>query len=390
MSVRPANPLFATLVVALTLLLCALLPKALRDATVLLQYRSARFQESSFKMNSSRQMGDMEPYILNTTATCSLPIQMADCKEMAQRLSVGSYFRTLIRYKTVDHTMGQNKYPSGCIVDGNWVMFNKNPSTKDCGQGTACLCMRPVRHPELIETGTCDSIVTKDECKAKALQENFPFKVAALPKVWIRGCFKFTNRFGATSFWYNTEPTATGACRKNRLCYCYTKQPEAPPAPEVTGYISNCAACPPSNIFASKSDCYATAQALGVYQSSWEYMNDDQFPAGCFKIKNKLWYNQNTASRASCDQSDYTCICSGSKPASTAYTKTSNTCPKALSMCECKEKADELDLNYDNREFMNLDTYPAGCFMINRVLWHNTKKSSTVQCGTKNTTCICD
>jgi len=59
-------------------------------------------------------------------------------------------------------------------------------------------------------------------------------------------------------------------------------------------------------------------------------------------------------------------------------------------MCECKEKADELKLNYVQREFMDLGTFPAGCFMIKGVLWHNAKKSSTVQCGTKNTTCICN
>lgn len=289
--------------------------------------------------------------------------------------------------------MGQNKYPSGCIVVGNWVFFNREASTKDCGQDAKCLCMRPVRHPELVETGTCESLVTENECMDKALEQSRRFKVVAFKKtsLWPKGCFKQTRQDGSIYFWYNTNPSAAAACETNKACYCFTKQPEAPPAPEVTGYTSNCAACPLSNIFASKSDCYATAEALGVYKSSWaSTYNDHKLPAGCFKIKNVLWYNENNASRVSCDQSDYTCICSGSKPASTAKLLTSNACTKALSLCECTEKADELGLNYDNFDQMNDDAYPAGCFMISRVLWHNEKKSSTVQCGTNNAMCICD
>jgi len=57
-------------------------------------------------------------------------------------------------------------------------------------------------------------------------------------------------------------------------------------------------------------NCKEIATTLALEFTEEEYHNDPNYPAGCFILKKKLWYNRNTSSVASCS-SDNKCICAG-------------------------------------------------------------------------------
>jgi len=114
----PLNPLLATLAVTVTLLLCALVPKALRDVTMLLRYNAAQLEGSSIIMNSARQMSTMDKVYVLETGECpeSEVILASQCKGVADAHGIGYNQSSIITETPIANR------PAGCFLEGQISM----------------------------------------------------------------------------------------------------------------------------------------------------------------------------------------------------------------------------------------------------------------------------
>lgn len=384
----------------MTLLLCALLPKALRDATVLLQYRSAQLQESILRMNSSRQMSTAVEYV-RVNAACPMSDKVAEvhCLDVAKRLGLA-----IANAAETPHIIESpiQSMPSGCFMDERGKLFyNKKAGNThtSCTGGQTCICRDEsgTTKEYLIDSGSCQAgdTIAESECASRAnalglnyVRTNFRLNTPN----WPAGCFF---RESKNILYYNSLLTAAVACGVNKKCLCYGKprnidgpgDTENTPPPPPAAYTKGCGTCPTS--ITSMGDCKKAADAKGIQYSHEEAFNDvNSLPYGCFTINQKLAYNSNTAGQGTCDSSTRTCICAGTLPS--AYSQTTSICPPSerLPKCQCTEMAISLNMTYSDVEEMTDNNYPAGCFIILKTLWYNHAGSSVATCSDEKT-CIC-
>lgn len=391
----------ATLVVAATLLVCALLPRALRDATVLLQYRTAQLEERTPRMNSSRQMLGHDPMFhhppeLITAGTCKVDhgVKVEDeCKAMAEHLGIWS--RRGGKFRVLGSTNSKN--PAGCFLFKNKLFFNPNMAstlTAEAGNRPRSLICGPPS-AERIYNGTCDEdlVPTRAECHRAAFYlgliqtppwgpaSSTEFRVKSIrnPK-WPKGCFQHRG-----IVFYNTRGAANGDCGITQGCICNEELSLAvgPPAYPITG-----GSCPAQGTVA-EADCKASVEALGYEVSSYIPTTfDANLPPGCIlsSTGRTLKYNHATSSTA-CDRQNQ-CICSGEYPR--AYFVMRGTCQKndVLDVSQCRIRAAELHYEITSEEMDWADTnFPSGCFVLKKKLVFNTVASAAPCAADRH--CIC-
>jgi len=204
--------------------------------------------------------------------------------------------------------------------------------------------------------------------------------------------------------------------------------PENPPTPApVPGhFFSDCLPCLDS--IDNAQDCKAKAGEMDQYFNQMEITTDENYPAGCFKLQNRLWYNeynevemrrtgQNIRRRRNarksdgstttmCDGLDYTgwrgstqinlngqmgCICKGNAPVVNPFQQQTGKCQTPIKSCECRALAERLGLPFSQfNTSMVSYAHPPRCIMDSTdVLWWNSALDSQVECGNSGTTCIC-
>lgn len=387
----------ATLVVAVTLLVCALLPKALRDATVLLQYRTAQLQESNPMMNSSRQMTQTDDGLFHTspetitTGTCPQDHGVAvasECEPMAAQL--GLVFRKF-------RVMAPNnvKNPAGCFLFNQRLFFNPNmasPVEADGGgRARSIICGQPTASRR--STGTCPEglFLDRADCHnaayflglvstpvwGKAPVSNFKAKHMRNPW-WPKGCFQ-----RGTKVWYNSNPASTGECSDTVPCICSAPLASEPGPP---AYIKTSGTkCP---VQVAEGSCRASADGLGLEYSAYKSLTlTTADPPGCYLSNGKLYYNSLTTSTRGCSQQNQ-CICSGAYPQ--AYMVMRETCKRndRLEVGECRRRAEELHFRPTAFEMEHESAgFPNGCFLIGNKLYFNSAPSAE-EC-TADKVCIC-
>jgi len=424
------------------LLVCAFLPKALRDATVLLQYRTARLQESTPRMNSSRQMSSPTAYLV-TQGTCptdhptAIITSLARCEEVVNNV---------LGISTLSHTtMRSFSYPPGCFlhyIDGKvtkLVWNSQSPSNRGCENEEVCVCDAepPIKtETYAVKAGICSTAlaVPKTDCldRAKALGYNIgghptlaEDRTGSLP----RGCVVHDwFPAGTKRVVYNSDFFNARVCSDRQHCVCFGSKP--PPAgagppeepttttttPVADAYSDHCRLC--ETPIMDWETCFNRAGRLRYNTNQKLDMFDKNYPEGCFVLKHQLWlnhhnptlpqtafglvapYNQPRPSDGftgpMCNHDHYgwgapfACICKGQQVLN-PQNISSGTCPttKPLAWCECERMAKQLG-TYTEFERISSPERPARCFLdSDKKLWWNSYLTSTVQCGNSGTQCIC-
>lgn len=400
MSVQRTNPLLATLVVAVTLLVCAFLPKALRDTTVLLQYRTARLQESTPRMNSSRQMQDLSFFTriyVPTTVTCPLDhiVRVKElCVPMAKKLIELGYTLSFPRgFKELPERARSN-HPAGCFLLNGRIWFNpKIDSTATAESGTAIrtlFCGSP--SAVFIKSGHCPAgVLPEQSCVASAFflglvstppwesaPSNYKARSFSQTLTWPKGCVKHKEALR-----YNENDASIADCSKvDGGCICASPAPAGGAAP--LAYIKRCTTCPTP---VTEADCEASANGLGLVFSSYNStMSDLSRPYGCFKHSSGSLYFNSAESIQECSSQD-ACLCSGIEPKT--YSVMRETCKKIdrLDICECRRRAIEAGFEITSEDIHDDTDYPSGCYVTKKKLWFN-EAASAANC-TPDQYCVC-
>lgn len=382
MLLHGANPLLATLVVGVTLLLCTLLPRALKDATVLLQYRTAQLQEGTVRMNSSRQMVSTQyymPYISDTCPTDYVPLE-SECSDWATTFIAQNPTYSFSSFRVM---RPNTKHPAGCWFFNGKLFFNSGSSTKDCTNRYSCLCLRP-KAETLSAGGTCSGPrISEGDCEGHASALMLPFSSGFEVKSfkntkWPAGCFLNNNKL-----WYNTNFTGTRDCSGDVSCICLNPALLPPPGPAA--HTRDCATCP-VNRQVIQEDCEASASRLQLGYTSYSIISNVTSPKGCFLSNSQLFFN--TASTGTQCEPTKKCICGGEYPAS--YDVMRETCDPdhIVNVCECRKRALELHFEVTSEEMYQVDpNYPVGCYLQNKKIWYNSA-SYGANC-TEQRHCIC-
>jgi len=221
----------------------------------------------------------------------------------------------------INRSLGSTKWPKGCFMYKSKLFFNENEAARGkCNfewknKMVTCLCFqsnKPVQadapptiegaYTEECKTCSVEGVVPKASCyeHARALDVGVNNKEPELMDDldYPKGCFVISR-----TLWYNTADSKATCDQTNMRCLCgggKTVEEKNSGTCAVEDRLTNC-------------DCKKMADKLGKSYSTREYMNDGNYPAGCFIIKKKLWINSNTSSTATCGQvphgDEATCIC---------------------------------------------------------------------------------
>jgi len=437
MSMHWANRLFVTLVVAFTLLLCAVLPKALRDATQLLQYRSAQPHTGILRMNSSRQMSSPTAYLV-TGRNCptGMITSFARCQEVVKNVLGISLINSGTRASWFQ--------PPGCFI--GWfhggvggagiIAWNSELETiQPCQDENVCVCdAAPPTKTEtyLVLSSKCPTAlaVPRDDCARRSHQvavynENDYSEVSTID--FPRGCVVIVENGVTTRVVFNNDFFSPKLCSANESCVCFGSKPPPegvqPPVettttttPVVDAFGDECRLC--ETPILNLDTCFNRAERLRYITTEKLEMFDRNYPEGCFVLKRQLWLNRHTETPTQrvaplndqyksprpqdgftgpmCDSEHYpwggpmACICLGQQVLNPQKIS-SGTCGTAtpLAWCECERMATKLG-TYTEFERINSSSKPARCFLDSaNKLWWNRYLTSTVQCGNNGTECIC-
>lgn len=210
----------------------------------------------------------------------------------------------------------RNKWPLGCFVFNQKLWFNTNPAArgkcpgKDTA-GVACICFEkntPVAEPppvvaipgaytEVCKTCQPNGFVGEGDCVDYARSLALPFHGQVATSMnelsYPKGCFLIKK-----TLWHNKANSNATCDRQDTQCICGGGK---------EAYVQISATCPVEERLAY-CDCKRQADTLGLTYSSSEMMSDPNYPAGCFMIAKKLWFNSNKTSAANCGE-DTPCIC---------------------------------------------------------------------------------
>uniref|UniRef100_A0A6T8ZS72 DOMON domain-containing protein n=1 Tax=Pyrodinium bahamense TaxID=73915 RepID=A0A6T8ZS72_9DINO len=198
-----------------------------------------------------------------------------------------------------------------------------------------------------------------------------------------RGCFVRNKEVLYNSF------KSSANCSEEAVCLCRKMS--------MAAYMMDSGSCLESTRLA-EDECEAKAHELRITYREFRPFSTSNWPAGCFQVKGKLWFNRQQDSIVPCGKEDSVCICGDassepapSEPVKTAYLLDSGVCPASsrVSENECKTKADELKIAYSKWTTISTHNWQAGCFLDNGELTFNNKQDSPVPCGHSGTLCIC-
>jgi len=209
-------------------------------------------------------------------------------------------------------------WPAGCFLYGEGgqkkLYYNPNSGSKakcDSRKGLSCLCFKDKKpldvadpppniagaYTEECETCSSQGQVAREQCSAYATALQLTFHGhdphTMNDPTYPQGCFLIKK-----TLWYNTAVTSVKCDQHDTTCICGGGK---------EAYQKHSSTCEDADRLTT-CECKKMADSLQLTYSSREYMTDPHYPAGCFMVGKKLWFNSDKSSAASCEE-DKPCIC---------------------------------------------------------------------------------
>merc|ERR1719414_580323 len=258
-------------------------------------------------------MGEMREVIQRYNKKCNRKgLAEDDCKPAA--INLGLSFTGM---RPAKH-FSQPHWPAGCFLYGKGgqkkLFYNTNSGSKgkcDSVPGLSCLCFKSNKplavadpppsiagaYTEECETCSSQGQVAREQCSAYATSLQLTFHGqdphTMNDPTYPQGCFLLKK-----VLWYNTAVTSVTCDQHEATCICGGGK---------AAYQKHSSTCEDADRLTT-CDCKKMADSLQLTYSSREYMKDPNYPAGCFMIGKKLWFNSNKTSTANCEE-DKPCIC---------------------------------------------------------------------------------
>jgi len=369
------------------------------------------------------------------------PVTQSQCETLAQEMGLSYKFQTMkILHLNYFHAPGCSLSAYARVLSYNTAPAKYTHQT--CDKGDLCICRGDRPFPTALHSltqGTCSLVAAIDagDCRRRATELGISIqKFRIVDKDTLpAGCVSRTAR---GKLLFNTNMQSKIECSEDATCICMgtgypdldaappeEANPENPPTPApVPGYFSSdCLPC--QHPIDDPQECRQKAGEMGKYYNHMDQHKDENFPTGCFKILNRLWFNhyseatdgrRNIRRRRSarqsdgsttpmCDGLDYEglypnqqkltgkmeCICKGTAPVVNPIKQQTGKCLTPIKSCECRALAERLGLPFSQfNASMVSSAHPPRCIMDStNILWWNSALDSQVECGNNGTMCIC-